>query len=284
MMGRAWRFAWLLALLAVLAGAPGEAVADARTDYLIRLLRTSSTFRVRAQAALSLGRLDASPEIVEALSGALRDDHPAVRTAAAASLEQLGDPSAIDALRAARRDRDATVRNAVVRAMRSLERVARTRPRTEPVPDERPETGPARYYVGVGMPGSQGDVDRAVLARVREFIETRLREMDGVALAPRDESPQRARRVLSSRRLTGYFLDSSIVRVEQRSGGTRAVVSVIVGTYPGRDMRVILQGAATVQGGGSGPQVQQQAIEGALTGALRRLPQAMAASDARGGG
>ncbi|MEM9193221.1 MAG: hypothetical protein AAGF12_28865, partial [Myxococcota bacterium] len=61
------------------------------------------------------------------------------------------------------------------------------------------------------------------------------------------------------------------------------VVSVIVNTYPGRDMRAILQGAATVQGGGSGPQARRQAIEGALSGALRRLPQALQAADARGG-
>jgi hypothetical protein len=61
------------------------------------------------------------------------------------------------------------------------------------------------------------------------------------------------------------------------------VVSVIVNTYPGRDMRVILQGAATVQGA-SGASAERQAIEGALTGALRRLPQAFAAGDARDGG
>jgi hypothetical protein len=264
--------------------APAAAQADARTDYLVRLLQTSRTFRVRAQAALSLGRLRSFPQIVEALTGALRDEHPAVRTAAASSLEQLGAAEALGALRSARSDRDSTVRSAVSRAIRSLERVARTRPRTEPVPTE-PSAADARYYVGVGMPGSSnGDVDRRILGQAREFIETRVRSIDGVVVAPAQESSTQARRVLSRNRLTGYYLDSSIVRVERTGGNTRAVVSVIVGTYPGRDMRVILQGAATVQGGGSGPRADQQAIEGALTGALRRLPQAFAAGDARDGG
>lgn len=285
MTGRALRWLGAIVLGAALLMASPAAYADARTDYLIRLLRTSSTFRVRAQAALSLGRLEARPEIVEALTGALRDRHPAVRTAAAASLEQLGDPDALGALRSARNDRDATVRSAIARAVRSLERVARTQPRTQPVPSEPSGTGPARYYVGVGMPGStSGDVDRRVLARAREFITRRVSTIDGVRLAPADESATSARRVLGRDRLTGYYLDSSIVRVERSGGNTRAVVSVIVGTYPGRDMRVILQGAATVQGGGSGPGADQQAIEGALTGALRRLPQAFAAGDARDGG
>lgn len=287
MTGRAVRWAGairsLLVCSALLTAVP-TVQADARTDYLIRLLRTSSTFRVRAQAALSLGRLEARPEIVEALTGALRDQHPAVRTSAAASLEQLGDPEALGALRSARNDRDATVRSAIARAVRSLERVARTQPRSQPVPSE-PRAGPARYYVGVGMPGSTGgDVDRRVLSQAREFITQRVRTIDGVRLAPENESSSSARRVLGRERLTGYYLDSSIVRVERTGGNTRAVVSVIVGTYPGRDMRVILQGAATVQGGGTGPGADKQAIEGALTGALRRLPQAFQAGDARDGG
>ena len=277
-------FILVLAAIALLTAVPAVK-ADARTDYLIRLLRTSSTFRVRAQAALSLGRLEAQPEIVEALSGALRDQHPAVRTAAAASLEQLGDPGALGALRSARNDRDSTVRSAIARAVRALERVARTQPRTQPVPSEPSGGGPARYYVGVGMPGSTGgDVDRRVLSEAREFITQRVRTIDGVRLAPANESSSSARRVLGRERLTGYYLDSSIVRVERSGGNTRAVVSVIVGTYPGRDMRVILQGAATVQGGGTGPGADRQAIEGALTGALRRLPQAFQAGDARDGG
>lgn len=284
MTGRARRFAGGLAMLAVLLWVAPEARADARTDYLIRLLETSSTFRVRAQAALSLGRLDADGAIVRALSRALGDDHPAVRTAAAASLEQLGDPSALGALRNSLRDRDATVRGAVNRAVRSLERVARTRPRTEPVPSD-PSEGPARWYVGVGAPGASGvNVSRSVLEGARRFMERRVGQIDGVVVADRDESSGQVQRVLRSRRLNGYYLDSSVVRVEERGGGLRAVVSVIVNTYPGRDMRVILQGAATVQGSGSGTQAQQQAIEGAITGALRRLPQALAASDARDGG
>ena len=59
--------------------------ADARSDYLIRLLRGSSQFRVRAQAAISLGNTDPSAEVLAALSLSLKDEHPAVRAAAATS-------------------------------------------------------------------------------------------------------------------------------------------------------------------------------------------------------
>ncbi|RLB48694.1 MAG: hypothetical protein DRH23_08160, partial [Deltaproteobacteria bacterium] len=49
------------------------AQADARQDYLLRLLRNSSAFRVRAQAALSLGQLESSRKSVAALERAVGD-------------------------------------------------------------------------------------------------------------------------------------------------------------------------------------------------------------------
>ena len=255
---------------------PSAASADARTDYLVRLLSTSDTFRVRAQAAISLGRTEANGEVVEALVSALEDAHPAVRTAAAASLERLADPAALPALRAARSDRDASARRAIRSAERTLERLADRQPRTtEPEPTQ---SADARYYVGIGLPGTQQPtIDRSALQRAQAFLRTQVASIEGVRVAPEGENNRAAERVLREGRLTGYFVDSSIVRIEESGEGTRAVVSVIVGTYPGRDMRAILQGAATVPGA-TGESAVRAAIEGALRGAMRRLPQAMEAS------
>lgn len=257
------------------AAAPAFAQSN-RAAYLVRLLSTSDTFRVRAQAAVSLGRLEPDAAIVSALTDALEDPHPAVRTAAASSLERLADPSALPALQRARRDRDRSVRRAVNSAIRALERVARSG-RTGPDEGAQGGTEAAEFYVGVGMPGNQAGVDAATLQRARAFIQGQLRAMSGVRVAPDRESNAQARRAIQRQGLTGYFVDVSIVSVEENATGTRAVVSVILNTYPGRDMRAILQGAATVPGA-RGPQAAQQAIEGALRGALRRLPQAMQAS------
>ena len=257
--------------------------ADARSDYLIRLLQESSSFRVRAQAALSLGRIEGEPSVATALSRSLSDRHPAVRTASASALERLGDPNTLDALRRRRRDRNSAVRNAVRSAIRTLERLARTRPRSATVPAL--GTGRARYYVGIGQPASSaGGIDRRTLSSARDFLAQQLSEFDGLVVAPPQESATQVRRTLRERRMAGYYIDSSIVRIENRGDGIRAVVSVILNTYPGRDMRAILSGAATVQGGGRGDAARTQAIQGAYTGALRRLPQALRAADARDGG
>lgn len=236
------------------------------------MLQTSDTFRVRVQAAISLGRLEASPEIIEGLTAGLQDSHPGVRTACATSLERLGDPSGLSALQAVRRDRDRGARRAIRSAIRVLERAARSAPETPSTP-----SGDARFYVGVGTPGNQASVDRGTLQAATEFLRTEIRQLDGVELAPARESRAAAQRILRRRRLTGFYVDSSIVRIEEANGGTRAVVSVIVNTYPGRDMRAILNGAATVRGA-SGSDATRTAVQAALRSAMRRLVQAMESS------
>lgn len=284
------RVRWLgaLTLVVSLLAVAAVAFADARTDYLVRALRTSTMFRVRAQAAISLGGAPTEPAVVDALIAALRDDNPIVRAAAAAALERHGDPSALPALEGlAANDRDATVRNAAQRAVRTLQRMARTQPRHAPVPGRgstQQPSGNARFYVAVGPPGTkvQG-LPRNVLDGARTFIERTAGTVPGVEIAPQNERGPAARRVLSERRLVGYYLDSSIISVEPRpGGGLRASVSVVLQSYPDRNIRSMLNGAATVMGA-TGAQAQQQAIEGALRGALRGLPQAMEAGAASAG-
>lgn len=247
--------------------------ADARSDYLIRLLRGSSQFRVRAQAAISLGNTEPSADVLAALSLSLKDEHPAVRAASATSLGMLGDARALDALRSVSRDSEAPVQLAARGAIAKLEGMARmsgaaataaTGPR-----------GPPRYYLAFGRPGSRATgVSPELLEQARAHLERSLQQIDGVVLAPPDEGRLAAEGVLRQRKLKGFYIDSSITSVEEKpGGGTRAAVSVIVQTYPGRDMRAIMQGAATVTGGGD---VHGRAVESALSGALRQLPQALA--------
>ncbi len=274
--------------LSLFVGHAATAHADARTDYLVRLMGTSTQFRVRAQAALALA--PAAPTdgaVTQALVRALRDEHPAVRAAAVSSLQSRNDVSVLDALRAAKTDRDRSVASAAARAVTALERTARaTRPSTpstntgtDTTPP--PSNGRARFYVGVATPATTASLSPAVLSSARSFIVQNVTQIPGVQIAPATESNAAARRVIQDRRLVGYYLDVSITSVEERPGGAlRAAVSVIVNTYPGRDMRSILQGAATVSGSGAGDEARQQAIEAALTGALRRLPQALDASAA----
>jgi HEAT repeats len=264
---------WLTALVLFLSCNIARAD-DPRSTYLIKLLDSSSQFRVRAQAAISLGTVEGSSAAVSALIKALNDVHPAVRAAAATSLGRVGGEGSLATLRALERDAEEPVRSAARAALARLA-VSEHPSGGSAVSSTQQPIGPEMYYVAVAEPATRvSTVDRQVLSRARSFIKQRVGLVQGVRVAPDSEDAHDAERVLKQRRLKGFYLDSAIVSVEKKTdGGTRVAVSVIVATYPGRDMRAIMQGAATVTG--AGDQAYNQAVEGAFSGALRQLSQAL---------
>jgi hypothetical protein len=262
---------WRLVIVVALVAANG-ASAGGREDYLVRLLRTSGAFRVRAQAALSLGQLPKTERTVGTLERALRDKHPAVRVSAISSLRHLESKPSLPVIRRATKDRNKSVRRAALDAVAVLEAIGQR------------ERGPGepRYLVAVGMPGAKAErVSRQMLFDVRIYLSEQLLKLQGVELAPDELTPADAKNEIARRRLAGFYLESSVVTLEPKGGGVRAVVSVIVLTYPGRDMRGMLRGAATATGRYSA-ETAEQAIQGALVGALRRLPTVLEAARARG--
>lgn len=267
------RLLTLLAVAFMLAQAtPTHASADARTGYLVKLLKGSTQFRVRTQAAISLGSVPDSPQAEEALREALKDHHPAVRAAAAASLGRLGVEAAVAAIERLRKDPEPPVRAAAEAALKAIQR-SQSAPDTPTKPGG---SGAPAFYVAVGSTNTKvPEVGTGKAGRMAEILRAQLQTVDGVELAPLRESEKRARRVLKKRKLKGYILDASITSVQPRAGGgTRVAVSLVVSTYPDHDMRAILNGAATAIGGGS-ERAFEQALEGAITGALRQLPQAL---------
>jgi len=246
--------------------------ADARQDYLVRLLRNSGAFRVRAQAALSLSQLESTPKSVAALERAARDRHPAVRVSAISSLRQLDAKASLPVVERATRDKNKAVRRAAVEAAAALSAIG-----------ER-ERGPGepQYLVAVGMPGAKAErVSRQMLFDARIYLSEQLLALSGVELAPDDLTPAGAKREIAQRKLHGYYLESSIVTLEPKGSGVRAVVSLIVLSYPDRDMRGMLRGAATASGRYSA-ETAEQAVQGAFVGALRRLPTVLAAARSKG--
>jgi hypothetical protein len=275
------------------------AVAGAQTDrtqYFVDLLSSSTSFSVRAQAALALGRVPPSPQVRSALTAALRDNEPAVRAAAASAMERQADAQLLAPLRAAvASERDSTVLDAERRAITALEAVAAagtTRGTTTAAAASsstaaasgsvRPQpTGTPRYYVGIGTPGdNSSSLSATQLAELQAFLASQVGGVEGVVLAPNGEASAATTRALRSNQLIGYFIDASVVSVEQTPTGTSARVSIILATYPGRDMRAMLSGSARVPNS-TGPDAVRRAVQGAVQGSLRRLPQAMEASGAR---
>jgi HEAT repeat protein len=80
----------------------------------------NSSYEKRSKAAQVLGLLKDDPEAERLAIKALSDDHPEVRAAAAASLGQIGDKSAIPELHKLFTDKDVTVILAAARSLLDL--------------------------------------------------------------------------------------------------------------------------------------------------------------------
>jgi len=268
-MGR-WQLWQALGLVSLLL--TSTASAKGRDDYLVGLLSESPAFRVRAQAALSLGQLEPTRRSLEALERAVSDRHPAVRVSAISSLRRLESKESLPVIERAMRDGNKSVRRAAVEAAAALSAIG----------ERERGPGPTEYLVSVGMPGAKAErVSRQMLFDARIYLSEQLLKLRGVELAPDDLTPADAKREVIQRRLSGYHLESSIVTLEPTGGGVRAVVSIIVLSYPGRDMRGMLRGAATASGRYT-EHSAELAVHGAMMSALRRLPGLLQATKSRG--
>lgn len=257
-------------LIAVLTGLPGLSLAQSGTQgraaYLAAMLEGSDAFRVRAQSALQLAKFKPNARIAKALKQALRDPHPAVRQAAVSALAKIGQQDALSAVAALRRDRDPRVSRAARRAYTSLRKRA-----------ENQAVAGNSYYVQLGRTGAKRPaIASSIVQATDAALKNEIAKLAAVRLAGADESPAEIRARLRRERLTGLFIDASVVSVSDAAGKVRVEVSVVVATLPGRDIRAMLKGAASVAG--SGERLAMRAAAGAVTGALRKLPAALNAA------
>jgi hypothetical protein len=270
-----------LALLVALALAPGAGVADSPQDrervrQLVSLMGNSD-FRVRVQACLSLGRVG-GPGVRSPLERALRDEQPAVRAAAAASLARLGDRSALPALRRAQSDSAPVVRQQIETAIRAL-----TRSNGEL------DWNAVRLAIGVGAMANRSQVRGDELRQIfRQYVLAELRASGNVAVVP-DSPPADLVAQITRRRLNRYFVEGTVSRVtrEFAQNGTvsvRAEISLMILSDPGRDLRMMLSGAAAAEQSrdtftpAAERQMQDRALEGAVRGAFSRLIRTLTAS------
>jgi HEAT repeats len=183
--------------------------------HLIQTLSNDSDFRVRTQAALALG-VSKSPQAIEPLCGALVDTNTTVRVAAAAALGRLhlgGSECLEDRLPA---ETNEVVRGALRKAL-------------EPV-----ITADTKCYVSLGKATDK-------TGRSGDFIEKTIRKgmagaaggLEGVALAPRTETPAEAKRRLSSHpQLKAFFLSPRVSAPEYSGGALIVRIDVAIFTYP----------------------------------------------------
>lgn len=260
---------------------------------VVRVLRESPDFRARVRAALALGSTN-DRNVTPALVGALRDASPAVRAAAATGLGQLGDPAALAPLQALSHDGASVVRTEALRAIRRIEASrAPSVPSAPPRMFTRTSTGdvlpaiavtPAardiywpqvRYVIVMGSMENRSGFHHDGLDQLLEReVMRNLVVLRGVAVLRAGQEPPSAEREIQRRRLPKLRLEGSLNRVDRRAQprevSVRCEVSLMLLDEPGRNLRSVLNGAAT----GSQPRrgqretQERQLAEQALTGAV----------------
>ncbi|HSN16432.1 MAG TPA: HEAT repeat domain-containing protein [Anaeromyxobacteraceae bacterium] len=238
----------LLATVLLLVLGASAARGDAQIDAAIRALRSDSSLKVRAQAAIILGQRGAE-EAVGALADAARNDSSeAVRLACISALAKIGDPAGRGAIEAALKDRDGRVRSAAQKAL-------------EGWPELLP-AGPGAMTVSLEFPSGAGDAD--LRSALRDALERHLRANKFSVVARGQQ----------------FVLRPSVLKVDVERQDGRTVISVrasLVAVDGNGRMAAMLEGGARLKAVGTvqGPMVAKYAAK-ALDAAARTMTEDLA--------
>lgn len=258
-----------------------------RLSHLSRMMRDND-FRVRTQAAFSLGRLGDSSAL-ELLSRGLRDRHPAVRAAAAVSIGRLGDRAALPTLRA-HQDSSEAVRSQVVRAISVLE--ANPNQAASSAGPVKLDWRQAHHYLELGSIANVSKTKRPGLDdKIRAMAWREMRRLPGYVVADADTRPAQAQLQIKRNGLGGYFINVSLSRLVRYMAPNKvrvkAEVLLTVITFPSQVYKMSVNGEGSITIGRSAfeqkqiPALQEDALSGAIQAAFHELDQELEARAAK---
>ncbi|MBX3181107.1 MAG: HEAT repeat domain-containing protein [Polyangiaceae bacterium] len=252
----------LFSLCALLLCLAWSGLAEANVSKLTERLKNGADFRVRVQAALELGKTR-EPEAREPLEAALGDDNAAVRGAAAAALQVLGDPQALPALKRSRKDKSEAVRRAIEGAIKGLE-------------ERREQEKRAALRVTLGTMSSKVKTS-GVKEHLASTSRERLSALPGVVVGGGDK------------KLPEVMVTGRVASLERTREGdvvvVRAKVEYVVHAMPGRTIRGRISGSASGRAGANEvkskaalAQLRAEVLSAAIESAMRRAPEALLAA------
>jgi len=250
-------------------------VSTAQDDAAYRDLATGGDFRVRVAAALVLGK-SKSPGARGALEKALRDQHPAVRTAAAAALGARGEAAAVPALQAALAGESAApVKSQIASSVQRIQKQAAAK---------------VKFLVSLGkFENRSGVKDTAIGGVLRDQTRARVSQVPGVELLA--EGADMAA-TAKSRKLPAFTLDGSLLQLAKGQSGPdvtySAKVEYLIRKMPEQSLKGSMSGAAkaladakAVRGPGEHAALQRDAVAGAVESALRGASPALEAASGK---
>ncbi len=227
-----------LAAVSFLLASPGKA--GSKVDDLASALQNDSSFKVRTQAALLLGKLGDKTG-VEPLVKALSDESKTVRAMAAQSLGKLGGETALVALKKLlQRESDAFVRSQAEKAAATIGASAK--------PAET-DNRDRKVYLKFGpFTGGSKAADANLLGLLRSGLRQSLEKLPHVVVVEGAEE-----RNLGKGGRPAFVVDGNVLKLQDTDAGssleTSCEVKLMVARWPSRSVILWTSAGAAVQGG-----------------------------------
>ena len=209
-----------------------------KVEDVAKILREDSSYKVRVQAALVLGKLG-DRNAVGALAKALNDENNTVRAVAAQALGRLGAPEAAEHLkRALTKETDKFVRSQLERSLAGLGR------------EGGESNSKARIYLEFGpFSGGSKSATGGSLETLRKALQQKLGSLKSVTFSL---SPEEKATFAKNGRL-GFLIDGNVTQLDESMvGGAVEVncdVKVMVARWPSKSIILWTSAGAAVQGG-----------------------------------
>jgi hypothetical protein len=219
---------------------PGGVLAGNKVEELASALQDDSSFKVRTQAALLLGKLGDKAGVAPLIK-ALSDENKTVRAMAAQSLGRLGGDAALVALKKLlQRESDAFVRGQAEKAVAAIGPTAR--------PAE-PDNKDRKVYLKFGpFTGGSKSADASILGMLRTGLRQSLEKLPQVVVVEGAEEKN-----LGKGGRPAFLVDGNVLRLQDTDAGssleTSCEVKLMVARWPSRSVILWTSAGAAVQGG-----------------------------------
>ena len=236
-----------------------EAAAQDRVGKQISLLKSSSDFRVRTQAALALGS-SKSARAVPALCAGLDDENTTVRIASAAGLGRLNLGGGDCLRKRLQKEPTSSVKGSIERA---LAKVGGALPTI---------TDSTRFYIAIG--NTSHDTERTDIdSMMRQGMTKAANAAGGFAIAPGDENVNQARDVFAKHsQLKGFYLAPKLT-VSYAGGRLNIKLSVAMLTYPDKNMIGQFSKTVASPADGPDPSLEAELLAYAAEAAMKQFSQ-----------
>jgi len=202
---------------------------DARVTFLSRQMAGAKDARLKAQTVLLLGQTG-SESAVAMVCGALKDNEPVVRSAAASALGELSNDAALACLKGRQGETDSGVRAAIEKAIA-----------------QGAIASGALYLQVEPIQDKVGDLPGNVVQLAERVMREKLLNSYNATFAPVDEDKKSAASLIRARKLKGFQLRMQLLPGSSEKG---LKIEMLIMTYPEQ----ALKGSWNVKAAGGKPE------------------------------